>query len=211
MRTGTSAALLLLAGVAGCAAPERPELDYLPPSGQPPSERSAFVRQQPWLVWGNILDHLQQQGVRVSAADEAAGRIVVTYSGDPEPYVDCGWIVIYDEGDEFERVPAARSEASFLRRRGGEVVPVERDLRLDARISVRVEPSGEDALVRADSTYMLTKTIEGSEGEEPLHTETISLAAGQSDTFTSGTQCQPNGELERLVFDALPPVSLAGR
>jgi hypothetical protein len=209
MRTGTSAMLLLLAGVASCAAPERPELDYLPPSGQPAADRSAFVRQQPWLVWGNILDHLQQQGVQVTAADEAAGRIVVTYSGDPEPYVDCGWIVIY-EGDEFERVPAARSEASFLRRRGGEEVSLERDLALDARMTVEIEPSGEDAIVRADSTYVLTKTIEASEQDEPIHAETIQLASGQSDTFTAGTRCQPTGELERLVFDALPTVAVAG-
>ncbi len=209
MRTATWAVILLLAGVAGCGAPERPELDYLPPSGQPAAGRSAFVRQQPWLVWGNILDHLQQQGARVSAANEAAGSIVVTYSGDPEPYVDCGWIVIHED-DEFERVPAARSEASFLRRRSGEVVTLERDLTLDARMSVQVEPSGEDAIVQADSTYVLTKRIASSEGQGPLHAETIRLGSGQSDAFTSGTRCQPNGQLERLVFDALPTVSLAG-
>jgi hypothetical protein len=143
MRTATWAVIPLVAGVAGCGAPETPELDYLPPSGQPAAGRSAFVRQQPWLVWGNIVDHLQQQGERVSAANEAAGSIVVT--------VDCGWIVIHED-DEFERVPAARSEASFLRSRSGEVVTLERDLTLDARMSVQVEPSGEDAIVQADST-----------------------------------------------------------
>jgi hypothetical protein len=100
----------------------------------------------------------------VSAANEAAGSIVVTYSGDPEPYVDCGWIVIHED-DEFERVPAAQSEASFLRRRAGEVVSVERDLTLDARMSVQVEPSGDDAIVQADSTYVLTKRIASSEGQ----------------------------------------------
>jgi hypothetical protein len=64
--------------------------------------------------------------------------------------------------------------------------------------------------VRADSTYVLTKTIKGSEGRGPLHAETIRLGSGQSDVFTSGTRCQPNGELERVVFDALPTVSLTG-
>jgi hypothetical protein len=114
------------------------------------------------------------------------------------------------EDDEFERVPAARSEARFLRRRAGDVVALERDLSLDARMTVQVEPSGEDAVVRADSTYVLTKTIESEQGHQPLHAETIRLGSGQSDAFTSGTRCQPNGQLERLVFDALPSVSLAG-
>lgn len=209
MRTGTAAATLLLAGIAGCAAPDRPEVDYLPPSGQPAADRSAFVQQQPWLVWGNILDHLQQQGARVSDLDEAAGRLVVTYSGDPEPYVDCGWIVIY-EGDEFERLPAARSDASFRRRRDGQVVTLERDLRLDARVNVHVEPSGEDTIVRTNSTYVLTKTIASTQAEQPLHAETIRFRTGQSGAFSSGTECQANGELERLVFEALPTVSLAG-
>jgi hypothetical protein len=209
MRIGTAVATLLLAGVAGCAAADPPELDYLPPSGQPAADRSAFVQQQPWLVWGNILDHLQQRGARVTDLDEAAGRLVVTYSGDPEPYVDCGWIVIHED-DEFERLPAARSEASFLRRRDGEVVALERALRLDARVSVQVEPSGEDAIVRTQTTYVLTKTIGSGEAQPPLHAETIRLGSGQSGAFTSGTECQPNGELERLVFEALPTVSLAG-
>jgi hypothetical protein len=209
MRTSTAAVTLLLAGIAGCATPERPELDYLPPSGEPPGERSAFVRQQPWLVWGNILDHLQQRGVQVSSLDEAGGDLVVEYGGDPERYVDCGWIVTYD-GDEFERLPAARSEASFLRRREGELVTLERDMRLDARMHVQVEPSGEDAIVRTDSVYVLTKSVESAEAEQPLHTETISFQSGGSGAFSSGTTCQPNGALERLVFEALPTVSLAG-
>ena len=209
MSTRFAVVTLLLTGLAGCEAVERPELDYLPPSGEPAADRSAFVRQQPWLVWGNILDHLQQRGAQVTGLDEAAGDLVVVYSGDPEPYVDCGWIVTY-EGRDFERVPAAGSDARFLRRREGELVNLERDLTLDARMRVHIEPSGEDAIVRTDSTYVLTKTISSPEAEQPLHAETISFQTGEAGAFSSGTECQPNGELERLVFEALPTVSLAG-
>jgi hypothetical protein len=209
MRTRAAVASLFLAVLAGCAAPDRPELDYVPPSGEPVATRSAFVRQQPWLVWGNIVDHLQQEGARLVELDEPAGDLVVAYGGDPEPYVDCGWIVTHD-GHQFDRVPAATSNASFLRRREGQVVALERDLRLNARIKVHVEPSGEDAIVRTDSTYVLTKTIESTEGQQPLHAETISFQNGESAAFSSGTSCQANGELERLVFEALPRVSLAG-
>jgi hypothetical protein len=210
MRTRTAAVTLFVAGAAGCAAPDRPELDYLPPSGQPAAARSVFLRQQPWLVWGNILDHLQQQGARVTDLDEAAGQLAVVYSGDPQPYVDCGWIVIY-EGAELDRLPAAQSDASLRRRHDGEVVTLERELRLDARMNVHVEPYGEDAIVRTDSTYVLTKTISSIDAAEPLHAETIDFQAGESGAFSSGTRCQPNGELERLVFEALPPISLVSR
>lgn len=209
MRARTSVVTLLAAGLGGCAAPSTPELDYLPPSGQPAADRSAFVRQQPWLVWGNILDHLQQQGARVVDVDEDAGEFVVGYSGDPEPYVDCGWIVAY-EGDDLNRLPAARSDASFRRRRDGRVVTLERDLRLNARMSVHVERSDEDTIVRTVSTYVLTKAVGWKEVEQPLHAETISFQTGGSAEFSSGTICQPNGALERLVFEALPMVSLAG-
>jgi hypothetical protein len=150
-QTRTAVFMLLLAGFAGCAAPKPPELDYLPPSGQPAAERSAFVRQRPWLLWGNILDHLQQQGVQVSIVNEAGGELVVFYNGDPQPYVDCGWIVTY-RGAELDRVPAAASDASFLRRRDGEVVTLERELKLDARMRVDVEPSGDDH--RADRQHL---------------------------------------------------------
>jgi hypothetical protein len=80
-------------------------------------------------------------------------------------------------------------------------------------MTVRVEPDGEAAIVRTDSIYALTKTVAADAGAEPadiLHSETISFATGQSGAFSSGTACQPNGELERLVFDALPALSMAG-
>ena len=143
-------ATLFLIGTTSCAAPDTPDVGYRPPSGQPPADRAAFVRQQAWLVWGNILDHLQQ---RVAAFNEASGKLVVVYKSEPEHYVDCGWIVTHDD-DEFDRFPAARSDARLLRRRDGKVVTVERDLKLDAHMDVHVVASGENAIVRAESTYV---------------------------------------------------------
>ena len=201
-------ALALIPALAACGSPDRPELDYLPPSGAPAPSRSAFVQQQSWLVWGNLLDHLQQQGLQLADLDEPSGEIVVAYAGDPEPYVDCGWIISYDD-DDLDRVPAARSEASFARRFDGDLVMLERDLRLAARINVKLEPDGEATVVRADSTYLLTKIVTPEGSEEPLHEETIRFETGESASFVSTTTCQANGGLERSVLDALPAVSLA--
>ena len=209
MRSSIALAVVLAASLGGCGSPRPPALDYLPPSGNPPATPSAVVRQPPWLVWSSILDHLEQRGLSVGELAEATGEMVVRYAGDPEPYVDCGWIVTYRK-DELERTPAASAEASFLRRRNGEVVTLERDLRLDARMSVLVEPDGEAAVVRTESVYALTKTIAPEATDEALHAETISFRSGESGAFSSGTTCQPTGDLERLVLDALPALSLAG-
>ncbi|HSA80897.1 MAG TPA: hypothetical protein VLE23_08730 [Geminicoccaceae bacterium] len=209
MRSRTALAAVVTAGLGACGGPRAPELDYLPPSAAPARERSALVEQQPWLVLGNVLDHLQQRGLPVVEVDEAAGELVVAYSGDPEPYVDCGWIVTWRK-DELDRLPAASADASFARRWNNHVVTVDRDLRLDARMTVRIEPAGEDTVVHTASTYVLTKTATPQTAEQPLHAETISFPTGASAAFSSGTTCQPNGALERLVLDALPDLSFVG-
>jgi hypothetical protein len=210
MRRPIVLAALLAAGLGGCAAARSPTLEYLPPSGPPAAARSAVVRQQPWLAWGNIVDRLQQQaGLTISEADEVEGALVVRYHGDPEPYVDCGWILAYQRL-AVERTPAAAALATFERRWQGKLVTVERGLELEARMTVQVEPDGETAVVRTDSTYGLTKSVAPQAAEQPLHSETIGFHSGESGTFSSGTVCQPTGALERLVLDALPPLSFAG-
>lgn len=209
MESRAALAALTVACLAGCGAPRTPELEYLPPSGRPAADRSAVVQQGAWLVWGNILDHLQQRNLEIIDLDERSGELAVIYRGDPEPYIDCGWIVTYGR-DLLDRVPAAASQSSFLRRRDGRAVTLDRELTLDARMEVRIEPQGEQSLVRADTSYVLTKTILSDGEEPPLHTETIRFRTGQSAAFSAGTTCQPNGNLERVVFDALPAVSLAG-
>lgn len=209
MRTPVVLAGLLAGLLGGCAAPRSPTLDYLPPSGPPAAARSAVVRQPPWLVWGSILDHLQQQGLSISEVDEPAGELVVRYRGDPEPYVDCGWIVAY-QGRAIERTPAAVDIATFRRRWDGKLVTVERDLELDARMVILVEPDGPVGVVRTESIYGLTKSVAPQAAAQPLHTETISFRSGGSASFSSGTRCQPTGALERVVLDALPAMSFAG-
>jgi hypothetical protein len=64
---------------------------------------------------------------------------------------------------------------------------------------------------RADRyTYVLTKTFSAPGAVQPFRAETIDFRTGESGAFSSGTGCQPTGELERLVFDSLPTVSLTG-
>jgi hypothetical protein len=207
------AAGVIALGLVGCAtAPERPaEIGYLAPTGLPPSARSAVVQQRPSLLLGNLVDRLQQDSFAVTHLDEQRGLVVVHYSGDPEPYVDCGWIVAYQTG-ALKRIPAATANASFDRPVAQDTLELDRDLRLDGRMVVSLEPEGRNTVVSTDTTYVLTKTVDAArpDGDDLGHVrETISFKTGESGAFRKGTQCQPNGRFERAVLDSLPATAFA--
>ena len=149
----------------------------------------------------------------ITELDEQAGFVVVRYSGDPEPYVDCGWIVTYDAG-ELERISAATAGASFDRMIERDPARLNRQLRLDGRMVVSLTPRGAGTVVGTSTTYVLTKVIDmaGPDGASRGQAlETISFGTGESGTFAKGTRCQPNGRFERVVLDSLPSTSFAAQ
>jgi hypothetical protein len=194
-------------GSVGCATspPVPPKVDYLAPSGVAPAARSAVIQQPPDLLLGAIVDRLQQGPFTITEVDEEDDFVVARYSGDPEPYVDCGWIVTYDVG-ELERIPAATAGASFDRMIERDPMKLDRQLRLDARMVVSLTPRGAGTVVSTDATYVLTKMIDaaGRGGARAQARETNSVGTGESGGFAKGTRCQPNGRLERVVLDSLP-------
>ena len=201
---------LIALGLSSCVTqpPVPPKVDYLAPSGVAPSARSAVIQQPPDLLLSAIVDRLQQSAFTISEVDEEADLVVARYSGDPEPYVDCGWIVTYDTG-ELERIPAATAGVSFDRMIERDPMKLDRQLRLDARMVVRLAPRGAGTVVTTDTTYVLTKLIDaaGTGGARAQARETISFATGESGAFAKGTLCQPNGRFERVVLDSLPATS----
>lgn len=205
---------LLVAALAACAQPEPPDLDYLPPSGPVAEIPSPLVRQPPSLVWGNVVDRLQQEGVEVERSGEQGGLILANYRGDPEPYVNCGWLVRYDEDEPLERVRASSAETELIGRLGGRPRALTRQLVLDARLRVRVRPVQDGSVISTDATYRLTKTLRSEEppgGTRERHREVIVFDTGESAAFQrGGTVCQPTGALERLVLDGLPATTVVG-
>jgi hypothetical protein len=197
---------LLTSALSACVTTSAPpRLDYAPPNAEPAEPGSAYAGQTADLIWNQLLDRLIQSPLQVDLADPARGIVVASYSGDPEPYVTCGWILV-DRGGELEEVPAS-GEASFRRVVQGRRLEVNRGMKLDARLVVKVEPDGGGAAVETTSNYVLTKTIEAADragrSRGRAH-EVVSFSAGERGEFSKGTVCQPNGALERIVLDVLP-------
>jgi hypothetical protein len=202
------ALISLLAGALGACAGDSsspPQLRYAPPGGQAAEPGPAAAGQPADLVWNQLLDRLIQSPLEVDLADPERGIIVARYSGDPEPYVTCGWILV-DRGGALEQVPAS-GQASFERVVQGRQLEVNRELDLDARLVVEVKRRGGGSAVETTSNYVLTKTVAAANrgGEtEGRAQEVISFGSGGRGEFSKGTVCRPNGALERTVLDVLP-------
>jgi hypothetical protein len=209
MRARAALLGLIAWGVAACAANAPPRLGYAPPADRPTTPGAGYVGgPSADLVWNQLLDRLNQSGLQVGLADPQRGVMVATYSGDPAPYVSCGSILLYGEGEP-EQIDAS-SEASFDRVVGGRSVEIDRDLKLDARLAIEVKPGGGEAFVEATGNYVLTKSVvaEYRSGSERGRTyEIVSFSTGERGAFSKGTVCQPNGALEQTVLDIMPPAS----
>ena len=209
------ALISLLAGALGACAVDASKparLRYAPPEGPSAEPGLAAARQPTGLVWNQLLDRVIQSPLEVDLADPGRGIIVARYSGDPEPYVTCGWILV-DRGGELEQVPAS-GQASFERVVQGRRLEVNRDLHLDARLVVEVKPDRDGAAVETTSNYVLTKTVaaENQAGwSQGRAQEVVSFSSGGRGEFSKGTICQPNGALESTVLDVLPRATQALR
>lgn len=202
------ALISLLAGaLSACAsdASRPPRLSYAPPEQSAARPDQAAARQPSGLIWNQLLDRLIQSPLELDLADPERGIIVARYSGDPAPYVTCGWILV-ERGGAVEQVPASGA-ASFKRVVQGRRLEVNRDLDLEARLVVEVTPERDGAAVKTTSNYVLTKTIaaanpDGRTGGRVQ--EVVSFSSGGRGEFAKGTVCQPTGALERTVLDVLP-------
>jgi hypothetical protein len=180
-------------------------VSYAPPDQRPSQSSSANVGQPAGLIWNQLLDRLIQASLQIDLADPERGIIVARYSGDPEPYVTCGWILV-GQGDEAEQVPAV-GDASFKRTVEGHRLEVNRGMNLDARLVVEVKPGSDEAAVRTGANYVLTKTVVASDRagrQRGSGREVVSFSGGGRGKFGKGTICQPTGALERVILDILP-------
>ncbi|MGH6901845.1 MAG: hypothetical protein ACREIR_03815 [Geminicoccaceae bacterium] len=209
MRPRVALISALACALAACGGTAPPRLGYAPPAEQPAQPGAGYVGQPAAdLIWHQLLDRLNQSDLQVDLADRARGVMVARYSGDPSPYVTCGWILLYG-GGEPEQIDAS-TDASFDRVVRGRSFGIGRDLKLDARLVVEIRPEGDHALVEATSNYVLTKTVsaEARSGWRQARThEIVSFSTGERGEFSKGTVCQPNGALERTVLDILPPAT----
>ena len=88
-----------------------------------------------------------------------------------------------------------------------------RELDLDIRLVVRVEPRGRGARVYSDAIYVATKTVQrlrkGGVADELVDREVISFRSDTIGRFAKGTVCVGTGKIEAVPLEPFQPVVLA--
>lgn len=190
---------------------------YTPPSqATPPPPMSLTIDKPLDAVWKEIVPALGSRFFVINNLDRASGLINVSYSGNPETYIDCGQIDSWVENARGKRTynfPAASSRTYELKGPDGLYV-AERKMSLEGRMNLILESlSPEQTRATVNTRYVVTRYTQSRRVDLPVgnsNTDTIAFNAGQRGEFpkrgpTEPVACQSTGKLEADVLDLFRP------
>ncbi len=199
--------VLLILALAGCAAsqPSRDLVGYVPPTNLPAQSRQTMVLDDVDNVWSQLAGHLGRAGFEIDHHDLEKKLIIARYSGNPEPFIDCGSIVIHENG-ALGQVAAAVEAVSLHQDIDDQPAILNRILSLESRSIIRLAEESRGTMVSTDTTYVVTKIVDietAAGGIAEGSRETVSFSAGERGEFSKGTACQPNGVLDSAIVQDL--------
>ncbi|WP_152986915.1 hypothetical protein [Bordetella bronchiseptica] len=190
--------------LAGCAG----SVNYSPPALRAPLPNTITIDQPIDTVWTQAVPRLGKQFFVINNLDKSSGLINISYSGNPESYIDCGRIRSHVQnlrGTRDYDFPAASASQTYEVMQNGQYGQVHRQMDLDGRVNLIFESIGKNATrVSANTKYVATKTV-----TSPTHAgmlkDSISFTSGNGATFRGAfpTECRATGALEQQILDAV--------
>jgi hypothetical protein len=206
------ASLLAVAFVSGCAG----KLDYVRPNiSAAPSANYKVIDRPREAVWNASVPELGKQFFVINNLDKSSGLINISYSGDPEKYIDCGRITSYVKNARGERTYdflGAKAQQSFEVMNGNGLFMIDRRMSVDGRVNlVFEEVSPNQTKVTANTRYVVQRqqTVRSAANNFPQSaSDSISFNFGGTSSFAANadgraTECIANGALEREILSAI--------
>jgi hypothetical protein len=162
-------------------------------------------------VWKIIVPKLSQTFFVINTIDQSSGLINVSYSGDPEQFVDCGRVTSYVKNARGERTyefAGAKASQQYEVMTGSDLFHIDRTVALEGRANLVLEDiAASTTRVSVNVRYVLSKTVRfrGVMGNETIDRSSISFSSGGKASFAANsngeaTTCQPTGALERQLL-----------
>lgn len=197
-----------------CAACNAGEISYSGPTHGMVPIVSATVDRSKDDLWGELIPALGSQFFIINNLDKESGLINVSFSGEPDSYLDCGWIkstVVGPRGTRTYDNPVARGTISyqyFDTNTGTGVWNVQHNLSLEARANLIVEELGpRQTMVTVNTRFTVSRTVRSQNVTMRTFpsefSESISFGTNETAEFSNsalGTSCRSTGKLERELL-----------
>lgn len=202
------ASLLAVVFVSGCAG----KFDYVRPNISPtPSANYKIIDKSREVVWNSSVPELGKQFFIINNLDKSSGLINISYSGDPEKYIDCGHITSFVKNMAGERTydfPGSKAQQTYEQMVDGKLFNINRQMSVEGRVNLIFEEvSPNQTRVTANTRYVVHKqtTVLMAGNQFPQSDSgSISFNSGGSSSFNGSiTVCTPTGELEREILSAI--------
>ncbi len=164
-------------------------------------------------VWAKLIPALSKSFFVVNNIDKQSGFINVSYSGDPEKYIDCGNIhyeVTNAAGSRTYDFPGARASARYETMNVNAPIPLwrhNRTMGLDGRINIVLEIAPESGtMITVNAKYVVAKSINSvaASGQTNSMNETISFNSNGGTRFPQGqTYCVATGKMESDLLELI--------
>ncbi|MCG2634536.1 MAG: hypothetical protein J4A00_06380 [Gammaproteobacteria bacterium] len=211
MRVVTLITISATIALTGCAG----KVDYIQPTKQAPASNVKVVNKPRNDVWNSSVPELGKQFFVINNLDKSSGLINISYSGDPESYIDCGKVTSYVKNVRGERTydfAGSKAQQTYEVMNDFELFIIDRKMDLEGRVNLIFEEvSPNSTRVTANTKYIVSRslTIQSSANniQQSLN-NSVSFNSGGSASFPAtadgrATECVPTGRLERDILSAI--------
>lgn len=189
---------------------------YTPPKAYK-LESSKVVAKSYDALWAEAVPELGKQFFVINNLDKASGLINLSYSGDPEKYVDCGSAATEVSNARGKRdyfFPASTAYTTYetFIPQVRQLATIQRRMSLEGRVNLIFEKlDASQTKVTANVKYILTRQATGRLATGQFmgtDTETVSFTNSQKGQFRApqsgnATTCVATGALEKSVLDSI--------
>lgn len=180
---------------------------YTPPASVTPRSNTVSVERSRGDLWRALVPAIGRTFFVINNLDQSSGLINVSFSGNPERYLDCGRIVShvkYANEEHTYDFPAARAEQRYEIVSGAGLKIVDRSLSLEGRVNLILEDvSAAVTRLTVNVRYVVTRQIRVERPARGDAVDDISFSSSGRATFPGddpGTTCQPTGALEKELL-----------
>jgi hypothetical protein len=203
----TAIAVLALVGCAG-------KVDYIRPSAQAiPGQNTKLISKSRDAVWAAAVPELGKRFFVINNLDKSSGLINVSYSGDPERFIDCGRITSFVKNARGERTynfPGASAQQTYEVMNNRGLFFIDRRMDLEGRVNLIFEEVGpNETRVTASTRYIVKRsaTVRDVQGHSANVDHSITFNSGGAAQFPGGadgaTECAATGALEREILSVI--------